>query len=332
MLLLFIGGLNYFMDPYWCFQQHHRYNNTQKATNERQQKANFLYFTDQKFDAILLGSSRSSYLNRHEFKAMNVFNFAAPDMLPREYFTYIDFAIRECRQPIKTVIIGMDFFGYLHYGTSTVNQAPDIVKYTVSPYYRYKILFSFDALKTSFKNIKHYLNPQIRADCYNRDNVKTSLNHPNNPISFDHVIRQNAIAYAQLKCISNVNPNYTPTIRDIREKLPNIQFMIFTTPISKELMIQLIKSGHYSDYEKWLSSLVNVYGQVYHFMYINTVTSNTQKYFADSHHGYPETYKLIAYKMNRSNYQQVPKDFGMILTQENIVQKLKELRQQNGLK
>lgn len=332
LLLLSIGGLNYFMDPYWCFQHQHRFNNIQKATNERQQKANFIYFTAQQFDALLLGSSRSSYLNRHAFKEMNVFNFSAPDMLPREYLTYIDFAIKDAQQPIQTIIIGMDFFGYLNYGASTVNKAPNIANSTLSPYYRYKVLFSFDALKTSFKNIKHYFNPRFNADCYNRDNVKTSLNHPNITAEFNKTIHQNAKAYAQLKYTSKVNLDYTPTIRNIKAKYPNQQFIIFTTPITKELISQLIKSDHYKDYEEWLISLVSIYGKVYHFMYVNSVTLNTQKYFADSHHGYPETYELIANKITCANHPQVPKEFGMILTQKNIVKKLKELRRLNGLK
>ena len=327
-----IIGLNFFMDPFWCFAHNHQYNSIQKGTNERQQKANYIYFTEKKFDALLLGSSRTTYMNRHAFQGMQVFNFSARGMRPQEYLTYIDFTIHDCQQPIQTIILGVDFFGYLNYGSFMFNNAPEIVTTTQSPLYRQKVLLTFDALNTSFKNIRDFFNNNNHVDRYNRDNVKSSFKHPADLLSWDAYIQKDALEYTKAEYSSIPNPNYLKILSVIKEKYSNKDFIIYTTPIAKPLFQQLIKTGHYQDYENWLRKLVGTYGIVHHFMYKNFVTENYLIYFADCNHPYVDTNTLIAHQILNLPDANIPSDFGMLLTKENIESKLNELRQINGIK
>jgi hypothetical protein len=64
-------------------------------------------------------------------------------------------------------------------------------------------------------------------------------------------------------------------------------------------------------------------------MYSNVVTKEYLSYFADSNHAYTNTNHLLARQIMQ-NYD-VQKGFGMILTKENIEEKLKELRKLNGI-
>ena len=76
-ILSFIDLINYIMDPFWTFNHSHKFNNFQKGINERQQKSNYIYFTDKKYDTLLLGSSRTTYMNPNSFENYKVFNYSA---------------------------------------------------------------------------------------------------------------------------------------------------------------------------------------------------------------------------------------------------------------
>lgn len=329
-ILIIIGTFNLFMDPFWCFSHNHRFNSVQKGTNERQQKANYIFFTTHQYDTLLLGSSRTTYMNRHSFKGMNVFNFSASGMRPQEYATYINFIIHDTKQPIETIILGMDFFGYLNYGSFMYDNAPYIVNTTKTPYYRWKILLSFDALNNSIKNMRDYLNPEKHTDRYNRDNVKNRVKIPITSRGNEQ-IETDVRIYAHEEYSSLPNPNFNLIIRSIKEDHSDKKFILYTTPISEPLFRELIRKGHYTHYENWLRNLVSVYGRVHHFMYINSVSKNYLEYFADSNHAYPETNELIAHKITLPADPKIPHDFGIILTPKNIEEVLNHLRIINGI-
>ena len=45
----------------------------------------------------------------------------------------------------------------------------------------------------------------------------------------------------------------------------------------------MIQSGRWEDYKRWLHDAVDVFGEVHHFMYLNSVTKNLDNYM-DGHH------------------------------------------------
>ena len=332
IILISIGVFDLFMDSFWCFNHKHQYNSVQKGTNERQQKANYIYFTSNKYNTLLVGSSRTTYMNRHAFKGMNVFNFSATGMRPQEYLTYINFVIQDSRQPIKTIILAVDFFGYLNYGAFMYNNAPSIVQASKSPYYRWKLLFTYDALNNSFRNLRDYLNPQKHSDRYNRDNVKSRFKIP--AVGSKKLqllaVQKDSLEYSRAEYSSKPNPEFNRIMNTIKEAHQDKQFIIYTTPVTNVLFKTMVQTGHYNDYENWLRKLVSIYGTVYHFMYINTIGDNFIDNFADCNHAYPETNAIVARKIITQNKDE-PKDFGIILTSENIEIKLQELRFLNGI-
>lgn len=328
-LLLTVSILNYTVDPFWCFEHQNNLNQYQKATNERQQKANYIYFTSKQYDTILLGSSRTTHMNRHAFKGMNVFNFSASSMRPQEYKTYIDFVIHDAKQPIQNIIIGTDFFGYLSSGRFICDNPSSIVRATKSPFYRWKLLFSYNTLSNTFKNIRNTFISSKRSDFYNRDEVKTMIRQTVDTRKYGE-IPQDVIDFSRTEYAGNPNPNYYQILNDIKNTYNNKKIIIYTTPISKALFDQMVYMGHYPHYEQWLRDLVAIYGSVYHFMYLSPIATNYIAYFKDSHHAYPETNALIAQKI-ASQCISEPKNFGMILTRENIETKLQELRVLNGV-
>ena len=67
--LSIISAFVYFMDPYWTFSHSHKFNSLQNSTNEREQKSSLLYFQHKQYNALLLGTSRVTFINQNDFKS-----------------------------------------------------------------------------------------------------------------------------------------------------------------------------------------------------------------------------------------------------------------------
>ena len=107
----FMSIFNYTIDPLWNYNHSNKFNNVQKAFNERQQKSNYIYTHGlEDYEGILLGSSRTTFINQNEFNNMKIYNYASNSMFPYEYKGYIDFAKEVKRKDFKYIIIGLDFF------------------------------------------------------------------------------------------------------------------------------------------------------------------------------------------------------------------------------
>ena len=71
-------------------------------------------------------------MNPNSFENYKVFNYSAVAMRPQEYKVFIDFAIKDSNQPIDTIILAVDFFGYLDNKLFKYNQGPKIIENTKS--------------------------------------------------------------------------------------------------------------------------------------------------------------------------------------------------------
>ena len=323
IILMIVAGVNYYIDPQWAFNHSNRFNNVQTEYNTRVQKMNIVYFQDiSKYDGILLGSSRTTYINQYDFKGMNIFNMSAENMFPREYSSYIDVFQKVKKKKLKYIIIGVDFFGsrvpekrvyhklaYFYY-----NQKRE-------PFYRYKKLISFNLFKYSIRNIVN--NYRVPNEYYDRKNIRYHLK-----LDRDRVIKNFNFTYnlemEQFKKIYRYNNNYLKIMHELKDRYKDSKFIIFTTPATSKLLLGALKDAkRFNDYSRWLHELVRVFGKVYHFNDINSITSNLDNYFDDEHF-YPQIGTLIVSKILNKDAK-TPKDFGIILTKKNIDRYLKDL-------
>lgn len=324
-LIAGIGGFNYWMDPMWMYGGAHKFNDVQDTINERQQKTNRIKFQPFSPDTVLIGSSRSTYIDQHEFKDMDVYNYSVANMSVKEYESYIAFAKENSSREIKTVIIGLDFF------KSSLDQskAPlSIYPYANTldePWVRWKNIISYDLTRYSFYNLKASIKDEpafVRT--YDRNNVANTIRLSEKEAAEElqkKVEKFKSTFYGNYQ----YNPNYKKIMQNVKDQNPDTEFIVFTTPISEPLFQALIDSGAYPHYEKWLRELVEVYGEVYNFMDINTVTKDTSNYF-DGHHFYPEVGTLIAHRLSMQDSPDVPEDFGKKVTRENIDEYLENLK------
>lgn len=320
LIILIMGssaGFIYFMDPMWTFNHSHKYNDVQTVIDERQQKTNTIHFLPFHYDTLLLGSSRTTYINQYDFEGMNVYNFAASNLSPTEYNSFIEYAKKERGKEFERIIIGLDFFKTSIQESSVKKSLDKYITEMNKPLYRYRNLISYDLLQYSIQNFKmSYHDKVVEERDYNRENVASAR------VEDPDVIKEQT--EAKIEKFRSVfygkhyvyNPNYKSILKELVENNPHTEFIVFTTPISTPLFEAMIESGQLDDYEKWLADVVDVFGGVYNFMYPNTITNNLSNYF-DGHHFYPKVGTIIAKKL--SDVQNgVPHDFGQYVTNENL--------------
>ena len=325
LTLLGIAGFNFYMDPLWTFDHKHLFDNYQRAAKERQQKSHALYFRAKKYDTLILGSSRTARINQHTFSD-TTYNYAVSDMTPIEYIHYIHFALTQAKQPIKTIYIGLDFFGGLDYKSKIAYEADSLLETIIQSFYRYKLLLSLDALDYSIKNIKYSL--KHRMNRYTYDNIERTppLNHNISKENFEKNVAVEVHEFEE-RYSKKYDENYKSIMQNLVQSFPQIKFIVFTTPVSIVQFKKLIEMHQYKNYERWLRESVEVFGKVHHFMYINHITREENIYFQDSHHTYMATSKCLAQEM-LAQESACPK-IDMVLTKDKINTQLKQLQEIN---
>lgn len=327
LIILSILSINYIVDPLWLFDHSNRLNQKQGSYDERQLKSNYIYYKLKgNFDGILLGSSRATYVNQNDFENMNIFNYSAGAMQPYEYKYYIDFAKKVKGEDLKYIIIASDFFG-----TKTIDKKLQInpnnyINNTIN-LNRYSFLLSIDTFKKSISNIRYSI--KDRDLYYDREAVKY---HQKMPVDENFLKKYIISCEANTKNLSSpdykYDNEYINILKTIKNENPNSRFIIYTSAVTSDLLVSTIKNGkRWEEYKRWLNELVEVFGEVNHFMTINTVTKNLENYY-DDNHLYPSSLKLLANKLSNKQNRDIPEDFGVLLTKENIDEHLENLRKQ----
>ncbi|BDY13581.1 hypothetical protein [Hydrogenimonas cancrithermarum] len=321
--LLPITIFNWYIDPLWCFSHSNRFNNHQPGFNERQQKTNRIYFTGlEQYDTLMLGSSRTAYVNQYDFKGMKVFNYAADNMLPWEYEHWIDIAMKIKGKPFKNIILGIDFFGSAKNYDVIISRfyrgkvPENYIDKTIEPIYRLKSLLNFDALKHSFESIKRTFHPTISD--YDRKNVRHCNIIVPGMTKQQHIQKDINEYKVHLTTQYRYRTEWKEMLERMKKRYPKTRFIIFTTPVSKPFFETfIIEAGHIDDYKRWLHESVEVFGQLYHFMDLNEITCNLDNFF-DAHHLYASAAKLLAHRISGYNGNDTPENFGKLLTLKNI--------------
>ncbi|MEA2110935.1 MAG: hypothetical protein U9P71_02685 [Campylobacterota bacterium] len=323
--LTLFAAINIFMDPLWTFEYSHPFNQYQSGGKGRQQKSNILYFRSQKYDTILFGSSRTTYMDQTKWDG-KTFNYANPALQPNEYKAYLDFAIHDAKQPIKRVILGLDFYGALEYKQRASRNPKTILAPLTKPYYKLKLLFSMDTIHYSIKNfIYSFVKPAAK---YQHNNVKRSKKRLSDEKYALRIARDIEI-YNSQRYSKPFDENYSSYMNQMRDAYPEIEFVLFTTPVCTKHFKESMNQETYIKYERWLKETVNVFGKVHHFMYINALSDNARTYFQDSNHAFIETNECVSNQILQKPSQCPEVD--MIITKENLEEKLQLLRTLNDV-
>lgn len=314
-----LAGFNYYIDPLWNFDHANPYNRIQASFDERQQKTNYVTFGDFNYNALILGSSRTSYINQNDFYGYRAYNYAVNNMLMEEYQGYVDYARQKYRRQFDCIFLGLDFFT-TNRNLKLDNQfnPPDYYIGKASEFgYRWKTLLSTDALRYARQNYQTSRRGIPVNYAYDRGNIKTLLH-------VDQATRDQQLESSLERYRTRIFADYEyrdvkKTLTALKQSNPDTSFVVFTTPISAPLYDLIVEMGLLPCYQQWLTDLVDVFGQVYCFTYPNSITNNPDNYY-DAGHFYPEIGTLVAHRITGFPDSNLPPDFGILLTPKNLSQ------------
>jgi hypothetical protein len=322
MLMGLVGLINFVVDPLWCFDRKNSFNAFQDPFDERQQKTNLITFRGLQAEGIIIGSSRSTFINQNDFD-YKAFNYAVSSMMPSEYVQYVEYAKGRNGGEFKYIIVGLDFFGTNKNMKKTFAKPEVYFGNANEPGYRYKTLFSYDTLKYSRRSYELYAAGK-KEDYYDRENVK----HLRQYTDKDKAEALKAVLknyrddiYAKYA----YDETFKDALLNLKKHSPTATFIVFTTPEAEPLFALTTSGKRLADYERWLTDIVDVFGGVTDFTAPSSVTKNVYN-FADGHHFEAAVGKLIAQKISGKSIQEA--DFGYYLTKENLAAHMSRIREE----
>lgn len=319
---LFIAGFNFYVDPLWNFSHAHDHNNIQRAFDERQVKTNAITHNDFDVDTLIIGDSRVSYMNQNEVIDYNAYNYAVSSMRVSEFNDYIEYAKTQNGREFEHIIIGLNFI-YTNENTGAPPNDPDVYfNQSNEMLYTIKSLFSkdtFEQAKINFDSSKQNKHLFGGYRHYDRNNVAS-----NKDVSDEERDKHIAERVASFEDPGTYeySTTFKSQLREVKQNNPNTTFIVYTTPVTAPYFeAEMAIEDRWIAYKKMIADTIDVFGSMYNFNYVNTITSNHDNFY-DSQHSSPDVSTLIAHKIIGVPNPDIPDDFGVHVTQENRDQHL----------
>lgn len=296
--------------------------------DDRTQKTNYILNTDKSFDTLLVGSSRVWFIDQRLFENSSTFNYALGAMYPDEYDGFISAAAE--RHPLRKVYIGLDFFG-----TSKnkmflpLKKQSDYMADATKRMRMLGMLLSRDGAFQAVQTIRFSLfDAAVSGEYADHDFIghRREIIQKNR---YQTVLNQ-LLLFGEKGYGAGYewNEGLDALFRNLRERHPELVFVVFTTPISAPMFSLLVRDGRLPEYERWLGLLVQNFDTVYDFMGLNSITTDLGNY-VDAHHLKDARGRIIVDRLEGRDAL-VPSDFGVRVTRENLEGHLADIRSQVG--
>ena len=312
LLVFLVCGINFFIDPLYTWQGNGKINLKRKDFDERIQKTNFLANINNNYDAILLGNSRSTYLDSSRFNlGVNIYNYSVNAMSIYEYDQVILNFIELTGNEPKVILIGIDPFDFPGNKTNSLKEILDNRNDLIQ---KTRNLLSLDmfkfSLETIIKTFQVDFNVEDRKQRYYDNNlIKGSTSQ--NIISNEKYIKTNSN-----NLIYDVDFSLFEEYRKLKEKYKNSKFIVYCLPFHKDLIEDWQKDNKfYEKNEKFIYKLLDIFHEVYYFNYMSSYNSSYFDYY-DTYYFYPYLGNIIVDNINEL-YVNKKADFGYIINKDN---------------
>lgn len=331
LIVGFVGGVNYMIDPFNIF--HTNFLKYQFQMNERFMKIEYLEKEKNNFNSYMFGSSRIGTTNPKVIEKYipnsKFYNFTISSASISDNFRHYIYMVNNGYK-IENIYLQIDldivFSTHLPQESDFLRKAhPLVLDESIRMYYM-KYLTNIFPFNTKGK-IQKNLEANNDAD-YNLSSGVWSR-----PDKEKRII-ENCEKYVQNEPTFDISTNFNQ--RDIKSnqnilalkkwimmaKEKNQNMIIFITPHNQNLLDDL----NINDYLKFLENLSQV-TNFYDFSGFNSITTDNCNYYESSHYR-SHVGNLIAKRIFNDQSIKVPKDFGVLVTKENIDQHLQNLKNQ----
>lgn len=337
-LFLLNAILNYYIDPYGIFEN--SFLKKEIGKNERYSKIQHL---DQNpFNSFVIGSSRigltdpkilEQYLNE------KFYNFSLGNANLFDITLLLNYLKKKKNIFTLYIQIDLDYWNEL---TNYKNFNPyrfwhfNLNNETQINYYSYYLFnfFGCAIIKKIMLNFFDNKHSKIQEIIYNNDGrweyTTKKREREDNLNRYIHNERTLNPTSDHPKIIfKEINQEIENAIKNINKfcKDNSIKCIFFTTPLYKNLY-ETFSREYVENFLKLL--LKNIDYPVYHFAYLNSITTNPFWYY-EMHHYIEELSFLIAARIFNDKSIEVPEDFGVLLTKENMdveLEKIKKIEKQ----
>jgi hypothetical protein len=257
-LLLFVAAFNYIVDPYNLLG-----NNRTGVyfCNERQAKDAILKYDHQ---AILIGSSKTGYINPDDLSCYRFYNASMRGMVPEEMFFYLKKYLRN----EKLVLIGFDFYMFNEREFPLLN----ITDWNDLTYTKVEYLLGAKIVKVSWKTLKMwYKGEDLHSMKENGQFVYpgvTQMSLSDDPSRYEKryhdIIRGLVRHYYDKFSFSKRRMDYVWKIKALLDE-KNIPYAIFINPKNHDVFAALQQLETYGLFVSWQQEMKTIFPEIYDF-------------------------------------------------------------------
>jgi len=327
---LAVVALNLYVDPLWTLPITQR-RLAYCVRNERVNKVNLLDHSTHKWDSVVLGNSRTAFVDPRFFKNSDIFNLAVNSMRISEYIDYLKIFVRHVGKP-KIAYIAFDFISHAGGADITANEntsraASAIEAMSINPLYAAETTLDWG---TAFYSV------DVLANC-NANDYERSLywyggaefiKRQTYDMQHDQMIDNQAEDFIRPNMLDTTfRPDtlLSMQIDTLKGLLAQGKIVAFVPPITARLLLAEMAAGRLDDYLDWLGTLVDKFGAVAYFSGINGFTEDITNFY-DAHHVYSDlTGQIVEILEGRTPPH--PDGFGRLITAKNLPEFAKSLRE-----
>ncbi|WP_199306660.1 hypothetical protein [Anabaena sphaerica] len=333
--ILMVVSVNFVIDPYDIYKTPNflgiNHEKPGKQSNDRLFKA--IDIIRIKPLTVFLGSSRTKQgLNPDHpglSNAESIYNLALDGAVSYEILRYLQHTLKN--QPnLKEVIFGIDFFMFNKFlGNQPGFDENRLEKNYLFPSDIMNSLFSLDTLEVSRKTILASLQQENYDKYYGENGFMPNSKYRDGKAKIWFTKSINI--YFQFNYKYKFNDKYFEDFQKIvkicREK--NIKLKVFISP-SHAIDLESIRvTGEWQTFENWKRKILKV-TPVWDFSGYNSITTeplqDVMENYADSSHYTKPVGDLILNRILGYKEKEVPADFGVLITPENIESHLAKIR------
>ncbi|GAX42411.1 AMP-dependent synthetase and ligase [Tolypothrix sp. NIES-4075] len=334
LLVLSIASFNWVVDPYGVLNspivQGFNQLKPEQIHHERLFKA--IEIIHLKPQIIFFGTSRTKrgLDPRHPiFHDQNTYNLAMAGATMYEIRRYFDHVL--ANQPnLKQVVLGLDYTSFAmnqkfqdDFDEGRLEQKTITLKDLIS------VLFSTDAFEDSLKTLAKNLSHSKSQKYSFFKGLEIIDDKKELPGSFQNFI-QGGVYPLRKKDKYLLSEEQLKELKSLIEicHSRNIDLKLFISPIHATLLEVYRVRDEWSEIERWLRSIVKL-TDVWDFSSYNSITTeeikNQMQYYLDYSHYRKEVGNLILNRIFNFQQETVPRDFGVIITPDNIESHLAQI-------